>query len=57
MHRPDYLSSKCSELVLLVGTGLQHVVAQLALEVVEATTTNSRIFFGHCEGAFNLVNG
>ncbi|KAM0865615.1 hypothetical protein ACQ4PT_043163 [Festuca glaucescens] len=45
------------ELVLLVGTGLQHVVAQLALQVVEATTTNSRIFFGHCEGAFNLVNG
>jgi hypothetical protein len=57
MHWPDYLSSKCSELVLLVGTGLQHVVAQLALQVIEATTTNFRIFFRHREGAFNLVNG
>lgn len=40
MSWPNYASSKCSKLVLLVGTELQHVVAQLALEVVEATATN-----------------
>ena len=37
---PNYPSLNCSKLVLLVGTELQHVVAQLALEVVEATATN-----------------